>query len=104
MAVVNFELRLPFTGPKRLALIKSGFFLTELALFLDGGVAWDSQHSPVLKCQQDNVQQRIPVFSTGAALRVNLFGYMILEPYYAFPLQRDGMKGGVFGVNFSPGW
>jgi hypothetical protein len=33
IAVGNFEIRIPFTGPERLALIKSGFFFSDLNFF-----------------------------------------------------------------------
>jgi hypothetical protein len=42
--------------------------------------------------------------SAGISLRVNVFGYLIAEPYLAMPFQRQDVKGGVFGVNISPGW
>ena len=38
------EIRLPFTGPERLALISSNILLTELNLFFDAGVAWREDH------------------------------------------------------------
>ena len=99
--VSNFEVRLPFTGPERLSLIKSKFLLTELALFVDGGVAWDD-FSQFGGGADPRLIQPKAVFSTGASMRVNLFGALILEPYYAFPLQK-GSKG-VFGLNIVPGW
>jgi hypothetical protein len=43
-----------------------------------------------------------PVFTAGASLRINLFGALIVEPYYAFPLVK-GTRG-VFGLNLLPGW
>ncbi len=104
MALANFEVRLPFTGPEQLAVIKSGFLFTELALFLDAGVAWTSTTRPTLDIKDMSADTRFPVFSTGLSLRVNLFGAMIIEPYYAFPFQREGIKGGILGVNFIPGW
>lgn len=102
MIVANAELRLPFTGPEVLAVIESGFFFTELNLFFDAGVAWTGDISPTL--DSDDMSGRFPFFSAGASMRVNLFGYLILEPYYAFPMHRDGIMGGVFGLNFLPGW
>jgi len=104
MLVGNLELRLPFTGPEKLALIKSGFLLTDLSWFLDAGVAWDANSSPVFKWQTNNVDERVPVISTGASLRVNLFGYLVIEPYYAIPIIRGEARKGVFGINFVPGW
>ena len=122
--VSNFEVRIPFTGPERLALIKSGVFFTELALFADAGVAWhsfdqfngaiyrlDSEGNPIIDptTGQPLVDyfKAKPIFSTGVSMRVNLFGAMILEPYYAFPLKTD--KGlelgqGTFGLNIIPAW
>jgi Tol biopolymer transport system component len=105
MAVANFEIRLPFTGPEQLAVIKSGFLFTELALFFDAGVTWTSTTRPTFDINDMSEDRRFPIFSTGVSLRANLFGAMIIEPYYAFPFQRDGIRGGgVLGLNFIPGW
>lgn len=106
--VSNIEVRVPFTGPRQLALISSRYFLTEFNFFLDGGLAWDSE-SEILKFNAEDVNtmdgsQRAPVFSAGVGLRVNIFGQLIIEPYYAFPFQREDIRAGTFGVNFSPGW
>lgn len=95
--VSNFEVRLPFTGPERLSAIKSKFFFSELALFADAGLAWSNYD----EFQNNSLN---PLLSVGASLRITLFGAMILEPYYAFPLNDGAKKGGVFGLNFVPGW
>ena len=99
--VSNFEVRIPFTGPERLSVLKSKFLLSDLNFFVDGGVAFNNfqqlnpgEDSPFIQAQ--------PVFSAGASVRVNVFGAMILEPYYAFPLQKNTQ--GVFGLNIIPGW
>lgn len=125
IAVFNFEVRLPFTGPERLAAIKSGLLFSDLNLFFDAGLAWSS--GTAVKFQnnirqigtQDVIDQEtgdvigqrpifedvhIPVYSVGLSLRVNLFGAMILEPYYAIPFQRKDVRFGTFGLNFAPGW
>ncbi len=104
VAMANFEIRLPFTGPEQLAVIKSGIFFTELALFLDAGVAWTADTRPTLDINDLSADARFPVFSTGMSLRVNLFGALIIEPYYAFPFQRNGIQEGILGLNFLPGW
>lgn len=104
IAVANIEIRLPFTGPEQLAVIKSGFLFTELALFFDAGVAWTENTRPTLDINNFSADRRFPFFSTGVSLRVNLFGALILEPYYALPFQREGIRSGVFGINFIPGW
>lgn len=101
----GLELRVPFTGPERLALISSNFLFTELAWFLDAGVAWNEGERITLDVSEAyDMGKRFPVFSTGPSLRVNLFGALILEPYYAFPLHTKGFGKGVWGLNFIPGW
>jgi hypothetical protein len=101
--VTNFEVRMPFTGPEQLALIKSGFLLTDLNLFVDAGVAWyefdQFKSEGELPGRFVNAK---PIVTTGASLRVNLFGALILEPYVARPLLKDSQW--VFGLNFVPGW
>lgn len=99
LLISNFEVRIPFTGPERLALIKSKFLFTDLNFFVDGGMAWydfdqfgESGSLPEIK----------PVFSAGASVRLNLFGAIVLEPYYAIPIQKNTT--GVFGLNIIPGW
>lgn len=129
IAVFNFEVRLPFTGPKKLAQIPSKLLFTDLNLFFDAGLAWNQGNKVVFKGQpsyqiepatdgqgnpivDDNGQpiltqvtnERVPALSVGLSLRVNVFGYFVLEPYYAFPLQRKDAKSGVFGLTFAPGW
>jgi dipeptidyl aminopeptidase/acylaminoacyl peptidase len=104
MGLFNFEFRFPFTGPKKIALIESGFLMSDLVLFMDAGIAWTDKTHPKLKFKKSNETDRIPLVSVGGSLRINVFGYMVIEPYYAFPLQYGGFKNPVFGVNFQPGW
>ena len=101
IVVSNFEVRIPFTGPRQIALIKTGFLFSDLNFFFDAGVAWDDFD----QFNDENNTGRLdalPVFSTGVSLRVNLFGAMVLEPYYALPLIKDGQP--AFGINILPGW
>jgi hypothetical protein len=103
--VTNAELRLPFTGPERLSVIRSRFLLTELNLFTDGGVAWGNPASPSSEPKNNLVPRDSKfILSSGLSLRVNLFGYIIIEPYYAIPWQNGGFKNANFGLNFLPGW
>ena len=102
LLVGNFELRLPFTGPERLALIKSSMFFSDLNIFVDAGLIWNS-HDKVSLSRQSNRQTRYPIFSTGLSGRINLFGQMIIQPYYAFPLTLKTGRG-YFGINFFPGF
>lgn len=122
IAVVNFEVRLPFTGPKKLAAVPSKFLFSDLNLFFDAGVAWTNDTKVVFKSEptytdvpvkDDNgavigsyqsTNERVPALSVGVSLRVNVFGYFVLEPYYAIPFQRKDVKAGVFGLTFAPGW
>ncbi len=102
MLVSNFEVRIPFTGPERLALIKSNMFYSDLNIFFDAGLIWNSNNSVSLK-RQANRQIRYPIFSTGISSRINLFGQIIIQPYYAFPLSLKTGRG-YFGINFFPGF
>jgi Tol biopolymer transport system component len=113
IAVANAELRLPFTGPQRLAVLKSKFFLTDLNLFFDSGLAWSKGSKIIWNSSKSvitsdlttaNDTSRSPIFSTGVSLRLNLFGALVVEPYYAFPLQNGGFRNGTFGLNLIPGW
>jgi hypothetical protein len=118
IAVANIELRLPFTGPKRLAAVESKFLFSDLNAFFDFGLAWDKNSQVAFKSepskigtrpnpqtgQTEDVYERIPAMSAGVSLRVNVFGYFVLEPYFAIPFQRKDIKGGVFGLTFAPGW
>ncbi|MCJ8211167.1 DPP IV N-terminal domain-containing protein [Mucilaginibacter sp. RS28] len=128
-AVANFEIRLPFTGPEKLSKFKSKFFFTELNLFFDAGLAWNggdkiefkknpsilgtravyyANGQPYLDTKGNQVYSpvysRVPALSAGVSLRVNLFGYFVLEPYLAIPYNRTDVKKPVFGLGFTPGW
>jgi hypothetical protein len=120
VAVFNFEVRLPFTGPEKLAVFKSGMLFSDLNFFFDAGLAWNSGSDVKFKGSIDQIgwetiddqgnqipiyeNIHIPVYSAGVSLRVNLFGAMVLEPYYAIPFQRKDINFGTFGLNFTPGW
>ena len=96
--VGNAEVRIPFTGPERLSLIKSGVLLTDLVGFFDFGMTWRDNN----QFGEESLEKPKPLMSTGVAMRINLFGAFILEPYYAKPLQKD--LGWTLGINFIPGW
>jgi len=98
IAVANAEIRLPFTGPEKLALIKSKFLITELAAFFDVGMAWENDNS----LSGNTFMSSKTLMSAGLAVRVNVFGAFILEPYIAKPLQNGGNWN--LGVNLVPGW
>ena len=113
IAVASFEVRLPFTGPERLAQIKSKFFFSDLNAFFDAGLAWNqgdqiqmglTPSNPNLVDSQGGPLQRVPALSAGLSLRVNVFGAFILEPYFAVPFNRNDVTKPVFGLGFTPGW
>ena len=112
VGMASFEIRLPFTGPRQLSAIPSNTLFTDLALFVDAGVAFDefshfSDGRQVRITDENGNVNTILVkpelaMSVGASVRVNLFGALILEPYWAYPLQENSEI--VFGLNFIPGW
>ena len=102
IAVASAELRIPVLGPRPLGLIPSSFLPLELSPFVDAGVAWTSSEAPNLQFG-GNSTGRQPVISTGLSARMNLFGAMVLEIYYAYPFQRPA-KGAHFGFQLLPGW
>ena len=101
LAVANAELRLPLAGPKGLTLIPNKFLFMDLNLFVDGGLAFSSLDQFRTAEGPSKTAPR-PVFSAGVSTRVNLFGSLIVEPFYAVPLQPQTR--GRFGVNLVPGW
>lgn len=104
MIVSNFEIRLPFTGPERLAAIKSGFLFSDINLFVDAGLIWNSGNELSLHRVDNDRNVRYPIISTGISTRINLFGQIIIQPYYAFPLSLKTGGKGYFGLSFFPGF
>jgi len=99
MLVGNLEFRFPLlrpfvSSPSRMY----GPIPLEVALFADGGVAWNRNESPSLFGGG-----RKGVSSAGAALRVNLFGYAVGQFDLSRPFQRPG-SGWVFQFNLAPGF
>ena len=126
-AVINFEIRLPFTGPEKLSQFKSKFIFSELNLFFDAGLAWNAGDKISFKKEPDANEyltdasgnpvysrfgqlvypagfNRVPATSAGISLRINIFGAFVLEPYLAVPFQRTDIQKPVFGLTFAPGW
>ncbi len=101
--ISNFEIRLPFTGPERLALIKSSFLFSDLSWFVDAGWVWDPGEKLTFKLQPPSGERRLWA-STGVALRINLFGQLIVQPYLSRPLTLKGYNRWSFGLNFYPGF
>lgn len=103
IGVVNAEVRLPLLGPKPLGLVK--FFLpTDLNLFADGGVAFFNSGDLENPSPITGVIHK-PVISVGASVRINLFGALILEPFYAYPISaKKEARRWYWGLNIVPGW
>lgn len=102
IGVANVEFRIPLFGTPELGLIPWGFLPIEVAPFLDMGVAMRKGETTDFSFAR-NTTARVPVFSTGLSSRINLFGYGVLEAYYAYPFQRPE-RGGHWGFSFAPGW
>jgi Tol biopolymer transport system component len=111
--VGNLEFRFPLLRPFGASQRMYGPVPVEVALFADGGVAWNSiQQAPSSTTVANLIgtgQQPHPfklangVSSAGAALRVNLFGFAVGEFDFSRPFQRPG-RGWIFQFNLSPGW
>lgn len=113
VAVMSSEFRVPLLGVEQYGLITFPFVPTELVMFADGGLAWDSHllnangtlempDAPVLEFSRAS-SERIPVFTAGVGARFNVLGFLVLEAYYAYPFQRPD-KGAHWGFHLAPGW
>lgn len=102
IGVFNAEVRLPLFGNDQYGIINFPYIPLELAGFFDAGVAWTKDQSPKLRFETDSAE-RVPVFSTGIAARINLMGYLVMQFYYAKPFQRPN-KSWQFGFVIAPGW
>ncbi|MFT5141580.1 MAG: Tol biopolymer transport system component [Rhodothermales bacterium] len=102
MALASAELRIPVLGTEQFGLINFPYLPTEITFFADAGVAWTDDQLPEWKFDR-NSNGRVPVFSTGVSTRFNMFGYTVLEIFYAKPYQRPG-KGPHWGFQIIPGW
>jgi hypothetical protein len=99
LLVANAELRFPLLG---LFGAKNfyGPVPLEGAVFADAGVAWDSREKARFL---DRGGTRQFVRSIGAAVRVNVLGFLIAELDYLRPLDRPG-KAWSWELNLSPGF
>ena len=124
IAMVSAEVRLPFTGPKNLALLGSNVLFSDLVLFFDAGMAFDDFSqitdgrltSVISTNDNDEIvygPDGFPIYnaeivkpllakSVGLGLRINVGNVLVIEPYYARQLVSNGRWD--FGINFIPGW
>ena len=97
MVVANAELRAPLVGLFK-GKLEYGRVPVEVALFADAGVAWTSaDKAAFLGGDRDWVR------SAGVALRVNVFGIMVVETAFARPFDRLS-HGWVWSWSFTPGF
>lgn len=89
VGIVNLEIRLPLLGTERFGVYDFPYLPAELSLFPDGGLAWTKVQQPELKLSTDS-RERVPVFSAGAATRINVANYLVIQTYLAYPFQRPG--------------
>lgn len=101
-AVANLEFRIPVLGTDALGLVHFPWLPTELAAFVDAGVAWTRDQPPSITFPRRS-PDRIPVVSAGIAARINVFGALILQPHMVFPFQRPD-KGWHVWLTLAPGW
>jgi outer membrane protein assembly factor BamA len=98
LLVGNVEFRFPLLRPFGASRRMYGPLPVEVALFADGGIAWNSGEKPaILGGARDGVS------SAGATLRVNLMGFAVGQFDFVRPLQRPG-RGWVFQFNLTPGF
>jgi outer membrane protein assembly factor BamA len=102
LAVANVELRIPLFGNDQFGLIPLSFLPTEVSPFFDVGYAWNQGDQLDFRFDRTTTD-RVPVFSTGVSVRVNILGYAVGEFYWARPFQRPG-KNWVFGFQLQPGF
>ena len=98
LLVGNIELRFPLLRPFGASQRMYGPVPVEVALFADGGVAWNRGQKPGLVGGSRN-----GIGSAGVAFRVNLLGYAVGQFDFARPFQRPG-RGWLFQFNLSPGF
>jgi Tol biopolymer transport system component len=97
MLIANAEVRFPLLGLFKREFVYGPVPL-EGVIFGDAGVAWTRDDNPSFADGTRDV-----VRSVGAGIRVNAFGFAVLEFDAVRPLDRPG-RGWMFAFNFSPGF
>ena len=95
VAFANIEMRFPLVRRFDLGLLPISLPPVDGLVFYDAGVAWSAGQSVSFRrpdgYNQD--QQRYPLRSYGAGIRLNLFGFALVRWDYAIPLDRPEKKG-----------
>jgi outer membrane protein assembly factor BamA len=98
LLVGNVEFRFPLLRPFGASRRMYGPLPVEMALFADGGVAWNSGERPsMFGGTRDGIS------STGVTFRVNLAGFAVGQFDIVRPLKRPG-QGWIFQFNLTPGF
>jgi Tol biopolymer transport system component len=108
MLLGNVELRFPPLGLLGVGSGLFGFLPIEMVIFGDAGLAWWDGGSISDEAERNSLRpwflggDRKPVYSAGAGLRMNVFGFMIVELDYVHPFNRQ--RGGHLQFSFVPGF
>jgi len=97
MLVSNLEVRFPLLGLFGLGSSYYGALPIETAAFFDAGVIWDNRNKAWFLGGD-----RKPLRSYGFALRMNVFGFAMIELDYSRPIDRPD-SGWVWQFGFTPG-
>ena len=97
LLIANAEVRFPLIGLFKREFVYGPVPL-EGVIFGDAGVAWDRAEKPSFANGTRDV-----VRSVGAGVRVNAFGFAVVEVDAVRPLDRPG-RGWMFAFNISPGF
>ncbi|MDH5550875.1 MAG: peptidase S9, partial [Gemmatimonadota bacterium] len=95
MLVGNLELRFPPFGLLGIGGGLFGFLPIEMVIFGDAGLAWWGAGDVTDPAERDLLRpfflggERTPVYSAGTGLRMNVFGFMIIELDYVYPFSRE---------------
>jgi WD40 repeat protein len=109
MLLGNVEVRFPPLGLLGIGQGLFGFLPIEMVFFGDAGLAWCTGEA--WECSDLPAEEarpfflggnRLPVYSAGAGLRMNVFGFMIIELDWVYPFNRE--RGGHFQFSFLPGF
>jgi Tol biopolymer transport system component len=98
MLVANLELRFPLLRPFGVGGRMYGPLPTEVALFADGGGAWNRDERPTFFGGD-----RRAVSAAGVSLRVNLLGFAVAQIDLAHPFQRP-TRSWVWAFSLTPGF
>jgi outer membrane protein assembly factor BamA len=101
LLIGNLELRFPLFGVLGIGSGYYGALPIDFTVFGDGGVAWNSGETPSLSSGSGN--DRAAVYSAGAGLRMNLFGFAIAELNLVHPFERPD-KNWVWELNLQQGF